>query len=102
MAERRSFRMRRVVLLLFAIIALFGIAIAGWANLGDSSLIAGIGGVHEVLRTHGQAENVALRNDLYAAVLRMQWPWDVVQWLGFGVITVSVIGIALVWRSRES
>ena len=87
--------MRRVVLLLFAIMALFGIAIAGWANLGDSSLIAGIGGVHEVLRTHGQAENVTLRNDLYSAVLRIQW-------LGFGVIAVSVIGIAVVWRSRES
>jgi hypothetical protein len=93
--------MRRVILLLFVIMALLGIAIAGWAGLGDSSVIAGTAGVHEALRVHGQAENVALRNDLYDVVLRLQWPWAVAQWLGLGVVVVSVIGVAVVWRSRH-
>ena len=67
--------MRRVILLLFVIMALLGIAIVVWASLGDSSVIAETGGVHEALRAHGQAENVALRNDLYGVALRLQWPW---------------------------
>jgi hypothetical protein len=94
--------MRRVTLLLFVIMALLGIAIAGWASLGDSSVIAGAAGVHEALRAHGQAENVALRKDLYDVVLRLQWPWAVAQWLGLGVVVVSVIGVAVVWRSRHA
>jgi hypothetical protein len=94
--------MRRVILLLFFIMALLGIAIAGWAGLGDSSVIAGAGGIHEVLRVHGQAENVALRKDLFDVVLRLQWPWAVAQWLGLGVVVVSVIGVAVVWRSRHA
>lgn len=94
--------MRRVILLLFVIMAFLGIAIVGWASLGDSSVIAGTGGIHEALRAHGQAENVALRNDLYDILLRLQWPWAVAQWLGFGVIAVSVSGGALVWRNLQA
>jgi hypothetical protein len=94
--------MRQVILLLFVIMALLGIAITGWVSLGDSSVIAGMGGIHEALRVHGQASNVALQNDLYKVVLGLQWPWAVAQWLGFGVIVVSVIGIAVVWRSRHA
>jgi hypothetical protein len=94
--------MRRVILLLFFIMALLGIAIAGWAGLGDSSVIAAAAGVHEALRAHGQAENVALRKDLQDVVLRLQWPWAVAQWLGLGVVVVSVIGGAVVWRSRDA
>ena len=94
--------MRRVILLLFVIMALLGIAIAGWAGLGDSSVIAGAAGVHEALRVHGQAENVALRKDLYDVVLRLQWPWAVAQWLGLGVVATSVIGVAAAWRSRQA
>jgi hypothetical protein len=94
--------MHRVILLLFFITALLGVAIAGWAGLGDSSVIAGMGAVHEALRVHGQAENVALQNDLYDVVLRLQWPWAVTQWLGVGVVIVSAIGIAVVWRSRHA
>jgi hypothetical protein len=71
--------MPRVILLLFMIMALLGIAIAGWAGLGDSSVIAGMGGVHEVPRAHGQIGNIALQNDLYDVVLRLQWPWAVTQ-----------------------
>jgi hypothetical protein len=94
--------MPRVTLLLFVIMALLGIAIAGWASLGDSSVIAGAAGLHEALRAHGQAENVALRKDLYDVVLGLQWPWAVAQWLGLGVVVVSVIGVAVVWRSRHA
>jgi hypothetical protein len=94
--------MSRVVLPPFVIMALLGIAIDGWAGLGDSSVIAGTAGVHEALRLHGQGQNVALQNDLYNVVLRLQWPWAVAQWLGLGVVVVSVIGIAVVWRSRHA
>ena len=94
--------MHRVILPLFVIMALLGIVIAVWAGLGDSSVIAGTGGIHEVLRSHGIAENVALRNDLYDAMLRLKWPWAVGQWLGLGVVVVSVIGIAVVWRRRPA
>lgn len=94
--------MRGIILLLFVVMALLGIAIAGWANFGDASVIAGTGALYEALRTHGQAENVALRNDLYAAVLRLQWPWAVVQWMGLAVFVISAIGIAKVWRSRDA
>jgi hypothetical protein len=90
--------MRRVILPLFIVMALLGIAIAGWAGFGDSSVIAGTAGIHEALLTHGQAENVALRKALYDVVLRLQWPWAIAQWLGFGVVVTSVIGIAVVWR----
>ena len=92
----------RVLLLLFISSALLGIAIAVWASLGDSSVIAGTGGIYEALKTHGQADNVALRNDLYNVMLRLQWPWAVVQWLGLGVVVVSVIGATVVWRSRPT
>jgi hypothetical protein len=94
--------MRRIILLLFGIIALLGIAMAGWASLGDSSVIAGAAGLHEALRAHGQAENVALRKDLYDVVLGLQWPWAVAQWLGLGVFVVSIIGVTVVWRSRNA
>jgi len=79
--------------------ALLGIAIAVWAGLGDSSVIATTAGVYETLRAHGQSENVALRNDLHQAVLRLQWPWAVAQWLGFGMVVVSEIGAVVVWRN---
>jgi hypothetical protein len=92
--------MHRVILLLFVIMALLGIAITGWASLGDSSVIAGTGGIHEALRAHGLAENVGLRNDLYEAMLRLKWPWAVTQWLGLGVVVASAVGVAVVWRSR--
>lgn len=94
--------MRRVILLLFVVMALLGIAIAGWAGLGDSSVIAGAAAVHEALLAHGQAENAALRKDLFDVVLRLQWPWAIAQWLGFGVIVTSVIGVAAAWRSRQA
>lgn len=93
--------MRRVILLLFGILAFLGIAIAVWAGLGDASVIAATGSVHEALRA-GQSENVALRNDLYEVVLRLQWPWAVAQWLGLGVIVVSVVGVAVVWRNPHT
>jgi hypothetical protein len=93
--------MRRILLLLFFISGLFGSVIVGWASLGDSSIIAGTGAVYESLRVHGQEQNVALRNDLYNAVLRLKWPWAVVQWPGVGVVVISVIGIVVVWRERR-
>jgi hypothetical protein len=94
--------MRRLILLLFIFIALLGIAIAGWAGFGDSSVIAGAAGIHQALLTHGQAENAALRKDLYDVVLHLQWPWAIAQWLGFGVVVTSVIGVAVAWRSRQA
>jgi hypothetical protein len=94
--------MNRIVLLLFIIMALLGIAIAGWAGFGDSSVIAGAGGVHQALLAHGQAENAALRKDLYDVVLRLQWPWAIAQWLGYGVIVTSVIGVVAACRSRQA
>jgi hypothetical protein len=94
--------MRRIILLLFGIIALLGIAMAGWAGFGDSSVIAGAAGVHEALQVHGQAENAALRKDLFDVLLRLQWPWAIAQWLGYGVVVVSVIGVTVVWRSRNA
>lgn len=91
--------MHRVIILLFVITAFLGVAIAVWSGLGDSSVIATTGGVYETLRTHGQSENAALRNDLYQVVLRLQWPWAVAQWLGIGMAVLSAIGVVVVWRN---
>lgn len=91
-------RMRRSLLTLFALLALAGVVIAAWASLWDARVMAAVGGVFGSLQSHGQAENIALRDDLYAIVLRLQQPLAVVQWLGMTVAVLGGVGFAKVWR----
>jgi hypothetical protein len=90
--------MRRSLLALLGLLTLLGVAITFWANVGDASVVAATAGVHQTLQNHGQGDNVQLRSELSADVLRLQWLWTVVQWLGLAVMVLGGAGFALVWR----
>ena len=71
------------------------------ANIGDASVVAATGGVYGALESAGAQDNVALRNDLYATVLRLKEPWAAVNLSGFIVLLLSFVALVIVWRKRE-
>lgn len=62
------------LLVLLTLLALQGVGLIVLANFGDASVVAATGGVYGALESAGQQNNVALRNDLYATVLRLKEP----------------------------
>ena len=58
-------------------------------------------GVYGALESAGAQDNVALRNDLYATVLRLKEPWASVNLRGVTALLLSVVALVILWRKRE-
>ncbi len=96
--------MRQTRTLLLALLALLAVLGAGFivlANIGDASVVASTGGVYGALETAGAQDNVSLRNDLYAVVLRLKGPWATVQLGGIIVLFLALVALATTWRKLK-
>ena len=96
--------MRQTRTLLLALLALLAILGAGFivlASIGDASVVASTGGVYGALETAGAQDNVSLRNDLYAVVLRLKGPWATVQLGGVIVLFLALVALATTWRKLK-
>jgi hypothetical protein len=88
------------LLILIFLLAVLGAAAAALGVLGDTAMIASTGGIYAALERSGQAENVVLRNELYAVVLHQKQFWNV---LGIGGVSAVIAFLALViaWRAPK-
>lgn len=89
---------RTPLLILLGLLACAGMALIVLAGVGDAAVTASTGGVYGALQTAGAADNIALRNDLYAVVLRLKGPWALVNLSGVLVLVLALAGVAMVWR----
>ena len=90
-----------VLLVVLTLLALLGAGFIVLANIGDASVVAATGGVYGALETAGAQDNVPLRNDLYATVLRLKEPWAAVNLSGVIALLLSLVALVIVWRRRE-
>jgi uncharacterized membrane protein HdeD (DUF308 family) len=90
-----------VLLVLLTVLALLGAGLIVLASIGDASVVAATGGVYGALKSAGAQDNVALRNDLYATVLRLKEPWASVNLSGVIALLLSVVALVILWRKRE-
>ncbi len=96
--------MRQTKTLLSVLLTLLAILGAGFivlASIGDAWVVAATGGVYGALESAGAQDNVPLRNDLYAAVLRLKEPWAPVQLGGLIVLLLSLVALTITWRRQE-
>jgi hypothetical protein len=90
-----------VLLGLLMLLALLGAGFVVLANIGDASVVAATGSVYGALESAGAQDNVPLRNDLYATVLRLKEPWAAVNLSGVIALLLSLVALVIVWRRRE-
>ena len=89
-----------VLLVVLTLLALLGAGFIVLANIGDASVVAATGGVYGALESAGAQDNVALRDDLYATVLRLREPWAAVNMSGVITLVLSVVALVVVSRNR--
>ena len=89
-----------VLLVVLTLLALLGAGFIALANIGDASVVAATGGVYGALESAGAQDNVALRDDLYATVLRLREPWAAVNMSGVITLLLSVVALVIVSRNR--
>ena len=95
------FRCANIFSKLTMLLALLGAGLIVLASFGDASVVAATGSVYGALGSAGAQDNVALRNDLYATVLRLREPWAAVNSSGVIALLLSVGALVIVWRKRE-
>ncbi len=89
---------RLSLMIVCGLVVLAGAGLVLLASVGDASVSASTGGIYGALERAGLENEVALRDDLYAAVLQLKTPWAFVQWLGLGVIGLGVAACLLALR----
>jgi hypothetical protein len=89
---------RTLLLVLLALLAMLGASLIVLANFGDASVVASTGGIYSALETAGAQDNISLRNELYAIVLRLKNPWSTVQLSGVIVLLLALGALTTVWR----
>lgn len=89
---------RRLLLLLFAAVAVLGVALMLFASVGDAGVTASTAGVYTVLEERGLQGDTDLLNALYSVVLRLNWPYSVVQLVGLVLVGIGVAGVLVVRR----
>ena len=92
---------KHFLFVLLTLLALLGVGLIVLANFGDASVVAATGGVYGALESAGEQNNVALRKDLYATVLRLKEPWAVVNLGGFIALLLALIALVILWRKRD-
>lgn len=92
---------RTILLVLLALLAILGVGFIILANIGDASVVASTGGVYGALENAGAQDNIALRNDLYAVILRLKEPWATVHLGGVIVLLLALAALAAVWRTLK-
>lgn len=90
-----------LLLVLLALLALLGVGLIVLANFGDASVVAATGGIYGALESAGEQNNVALRNDLYATVLRLKEPWAAVNLGGVIALVLALVALVILWRKRD-
>jgi hypothetical protein len=90
-----------LLLVLLTLLALLGAGLIVLATIGDASVVAATGGVYGALESAGEQNNVALRNNLYATVLRLKEPWAAVNLSGVIALLLATIALVILLRKRE-
>lgn len=78
------------LLILIFLLAVMGGAGAAMAIYGDAAMIASTGGIYSALERAGQADNLGLRDELYAVVLAQKQIWTV---LGIGGVVTAILAL---------
>lgn len=94
-------RTRTLLLYLLTLLAILGAGLIVLANIGDASVVASTGGVYGALETAGAQDDISLRDDLYAVVLRLKGPWATVQLGGIIVLSLALAALTTVWRNLK-
>jgi hypothetical protein len=89
------------LLVLLTLLALLGAGLIVLATIGDASVVAATGGVYGALESAGEQNNVALRNNLYATVLRLKGPWAAVNLSGVIALLLATVAFVILLRKRE-
>ena len=89
------------LLVLLTLLALLGVGLIVLANFGDASVVAATGGIYGALESAGEQNNVALRNDLYATVLRLKEPWAAVNLGGVIALVLALVALVILLRKRD-
>jgi hypothetical protein len=90
-----------LLLVLLTLLALLGAGLIVIATIGDASVIAATGGVYGALESAGEQNNVALRNNLYATVLRLKEPWAAVNLSGVIALLLATVALVILLRKRD-
>lgn len=90
-----------LLLVLLTLLALLGAGLIVLATIGDASVVAATGGVDGALESAGQQNNVALRNNLYATVLRLKEPWAAVNLSGVIALLLALFALVILLRKRD-
>ena len=91
---------KHFLFVLLTLLALLGVGLIVLANFGDASVVAAIGGVYGALESAGEQNNVALRNDLYATVLRLREPRAAVNLGGVIALLLALVALVILLRKR--
>jgi len=75
---------------LLTLILVLGIVIALWSNAGDAAIVAATGSVFMLLERHPE-----VRRDVTGAIVKLQYTWIPVFWLGIGVAGSALFGFSL-------
>lgn len=90
-----------LLLVLLALLGLLGVGLIVLANVGDASVVAATGGIYGALESAGEQNNIALRNDLYATVLRLKEPWAAVNLSGVITLLLALVALVILWRKPD-
>ena len=90
-----------VLLVVLTLLAFLGAGFIALSNIGDASVVAATAGVYGALESAGAQDNVTLRNDLYATVLRLKEPWAAVNLSGIITLLLSVVALVVVSRKHQ-
>jgi hypothetical protein len=89
------------LLILISLLAASGIAVAAASVYGDAAMIASTGAIYSALERAGQADNQALRDELYAAVLQQKHLWSALGIGGLVSTVLALLALVISWSSTK-
>ena len=89
------------LLILIFLLAGLGAAAAALSVLGDAAMVASTGGIYAALERAGQADNVALRDELYGVVLHQKQFWTVLGIGGLVSAVIATLALVIAWSSTK-
>lgn len=78
------------LLILIFLLGAAGAAAAAMGVYGDAAVTASTAGIYAALERAGQADNTALRNELYTVVLQQKQLWT---GIGIGGLVAAVVAL---------
>lgn len=89
------------LIMLLLLLAAIGACGAVMGLIGDASVVASTGGIYAALERAGQADNIALRNELYAVVTQQKQLWSGVGIGGLVAAVLALLATVIAWTSPK-